>query len=74
VHFQSSCVRKTFGALWEGADAGYLLSAIFTLLRQLRPLPLPPTAVVHKVGLQIPLASIPNAAGFAREYVLCKQI
>lgn len=34
---------------------------------------MPSTAIVHQMGLQIPLTAIPDATGLAREYILCKQ-
>lgn len=73
VHFQCSGIGKALGALREGAQAGNLRSTVFVLFWHWSGFSLPPTAVVHQVGLQIPLTSVPDATRLARKYILCRR-
>lgn len=71
VHLQSSGIGEALGALREGTQAGNLRGTVFVFFRHRSSVPLPPAAIVHQMGLQIPLAPIPDATGLAREYILC---
>ena len=62
--------RGALVALWEGAEVGGLVGAVVVVLRGRLRLPLPAAAVVHEVGLQVPLAPVPDATRLAGEDVL----
>lgn len=70
VHFQGPGAGEALVALWEGADAGCLVGSVVVLLPLALWLPLPATAVVHQVGLQVPLTAVPDPTVLTREDVL----
>lgn len=70
MHFQGPGSREALVALWEGADTRGLVGSIFVLLHDRLWFPLPPAAVVHEMGLQVPFASKPYSTCFAGEDVL----
>lgn len=72
VHFQGPCSREALVALWEGADTGGLMGSVVVLLHDCLWLSLPPAAVVHQMGLQVPLTPKPDSARLAGEDVLWK--
>lgn len=73
VHFQSPGAGKALVALWEGADAGGLVGSVVVLLTLALWLPLPATAVVHQVGLQVPLTAVPDPTRLTWEDVLWRE-
>lgn len=70
MHFQGPCSREALAALWKGADAGCLVCIGVTLLHDGLRLTLSPAAVVHQMGLEVPLAPEPDPTSFARKDVL----
>lgn len=70
VHFQSSGSREALVALRERADTGGLVGGGVTFLHDGLWLPLPPAAVVHQMGVQVPLTPEPDSASFAGKDVL----
>lgn len=70
VHFQGTRSTEALVALWERTDAGGLMGVHFILLRYAVRVPLPTTAVVHQVSLQVPLTSEPDSTSLTREDVL----
>lgn len=73
VHFQGPGAGEALVALWEGADAGRLVGSVVVLLPLALWLPLPATAVVHQVGLQVPLTAVPDPTRLTWEDVLWKE-
>lgn len=70
VHFQGTRSAEALVALWERTDAGGLMRVHFILLRYTVRVPLPPTAVVHQMSLQVSLTSEPDSTSLTREDVL----
>lgn len=75
VDLQRAGAGAALVALWEGTDAFVGVGLLGFVLRGGRGcsrLLLPTGAVVHEVGLQVPLAAVPDATVFAGEDVLWK--
>lgn len=70
MHFQGSGSGEALVALREGADTGCLVGTVVVLLHRRLWLPLSPAAVVHQMGLQVPLAPKPDSTSLAGEDVL----
>ena len=70
MHLQGPRSREALVALGEGAEVGGLVGAVVVVLRGRLRLPLPAAAVVHEVGLQVPLAPVPDPTRLAGEDVL----
>jgi len=70
VYFQGPGSREGLGALWEGAQTGGLVGAAVVFLHHRLWLPLSPAAIVHQMGLQVPLAPEPDPTCLAGEDVL----
>lgn len=70
MHFQRPGPREALVALREGTHAGRLMGPVVAVLHHRLWLPLPPAAVVHEMGLQVPLAAKPDSTRLAREDVL----
>lgn len=70
VHFQRPGSREALVALWEGAHTGGLMGTGVVFLHDRLRLPLSPAAVVHQMGLQVPLAPKPDPTRLAGEDVL----
>lgn len=70
VHLQSTRVAEAFVALWERADTGSLVGIGVSLFGDIIGFPLPPAAVIHQVGLKVPLTPVPYPTCFTGEDVL----
>lgn len=70
MHFQRPGSREALVALWEGAGTGGVVGTSVIFLHDRVWLPLSPAAVVHQMGLQVPLAPKPDPTSLTRKYVL----
>lgn len=70
MHFQGSGSGEALVALWEWADTGGLMGSGVVFLHDRLWLPLSPAAIVHQMGLQVPLTSKPDSTCLAGEDVL----
>jgi len=70
VHLQSTRVAEALVALWERADTGSLVGIGICLFWDIIWFPLPPAAVIHQVGLKVPLTPVPYPTCFTGEDVL----
>lgn len=70
MHFQGPGSGEALVALWEGADTGGLVGTGVVFLHDRLWLPLSPAAIVHQMGLQVPLAPKPDSTCLAGEDVL----
>lgn len=70
MHFQGPRSGEALVTLWKRADAGGLVGTGVALLHDGLRLALPPAAVVHQMGLEVPLAPEPDPTSFAGKDVL----
>ncbi len=70
MHLQSTWVAEALVALWERAEIGSLVGIGVSLFRDVIRFPQPSTAVIHQVGLKVPLTPVPYPTRFTGEDVL----
>lgn len=73
MHFQGPGSREALVALWEGTDTRGLMGSGVVVLHYRLWLPLSPTAIVHQMGLQVPLTPKPDPTRLAGENVLWRE-